>query len=88
MASTVVATSGVGRPFPRCADGEHRTAGTVRQVGWAIWLLAPAGATVLAALGSWWRSRPKRPLTTDEAMRAHGEYLDALVRTARARDPR
>jgi hypothetical protein len=47
-----------------------------------MWLLAPVAATVLAALGSWWRSRPKRPLTTHEAMRAHGEYLDALSRPA------
>lgn len=62
--------------------------GHVAHFGWAIWLLAPAGATVLAALGSWWRSRPKRPLTTDEAMRAHGAYLDALVQTARTEDPR
>jgi hypothetical protein len=51
-----------------------------------MWLLAPVAATVLAAFGSWWRSRPKRPPTTREAMRAHDEYLDALVRTVK--DPR
>jgi hypothetical protein len=51
-----------------------------------LWLLAPVVATVLAAIGSWWRSRPKRALDTDEAMRAHSAYLDALVQTARSKD--
>jgi hypothetical protein len=51
-----------------------------------VWLLIPAGVTVLAAVGSWWRSRPKRALNTDEAMRAHGDFLDALVQTARSKD--
>lgn len=53
-----------------------------------MWLLAPVAATVLAAIGSWWRSRPKRPMTTSEAMRAHGEFLDALAEAARAQDSR
>jgi hypothetical protein len=57
-------------------------------VDWAIWLLAPVVATVLAAIGSWWRSRPKRPMTTSEAMRAHGEFLDALAEATRAQDSR
>jgi hypothetical protein len=55
-------------------------------MSWALWLLAPVTATVLAAIGSWWRSRPKRALSTDEAMRAHSDYLDALVQTARSKD--
>jgi hypothetical protein len=71
---------------PRCADGERPPLGTVRQVSWALWLLAPVGATALAAIASWWRSRPKRALDTDEAMRVHSAYLDALAQTARSRD--
>lgn len=55
-------------------------------MGWAVWLSIPVAATVLAAVGSWLRSRPKKALSTDEAMRAHGDYLDALVQTARAKD--
>jgi hypothetical protein len=51
-----------------------------------LWLLVPVFATVLAALGSWWRSRPKRPPTMQEAMRAHDEFLDALVQSARCKD--
>jgi hypothetical protein len=42
--------------------------------------------TVIAALVSWLRARPARTLDTDEAVRAHGEYLDALAQTARAKD--
>lgn len=61
-------------------------AGTVRQVTWAFWLSVPVVATVLAATASWWRSRPRRALTTHEAMRAHGEFLDALAETARSKD--
>jgi hypothetical protein len=55
-------------------------------MGWAVWLLVPVAVTVLAAVGSWWRSRPKRALNTDEAMREHGDFLDALVQTARSKD--
>jgi hypothetical protein len=55
-------------------------------MGWAVWLLVPVAATVLAAIGSWLLARPKKALTTDEAMRAHGEFLDALVQTARSKD--
>jgi hypothetical protein len=55
-------------------------------VDWALWLAIPLAATVLAAVASWWRLRPKRAPTTDQAMRAHGEFLDALVQTARSRD--
>jgi hypothetical protein len=53
---------------------------------WALWLAIPVTATLLAAIGSWWRSRPKRTMTTVEAMQAHGEFLDALVQTARSKD--
>jgi hypothetical protein len=55
-------------------------------VEWALWLAIPVAATVLAAIGSWWRSRPKRTLTTHEAMQAHDEFLRALVQTARSKD--
>jgi hypothetical protein len=51
-----------------------------------MWLAIPVVVTVLAALASWWRARPKRALTTPEAMRAHGDFLDALAETARAKD--
>jgi hypothetical protein len=54
---------------------------------WALWLAAPAVATVLAALWSWWRSmraRGPRRVTTKDSMRAHQEYLDALVAPARS----
>jgi hypothetical protein len=55
-------------------------------VTWAVWLSIPVAVTVLAAMWSWWRSRPKRTLTTHEAMRAHDEFLDALTQTARSKD--
>lgn len=55
-------------------------------MGWAVWLSIPVAATVLAAIGSWLRARPKKVPTTDEAMRAHGAFLDALVQTARSKD--
>jgi len=77
----------VGSGFgPRCAHGERFAAGTVPPVGWAVWLLVPVAATMLAAIGSWLRARPKKAPTTDEAMHAHSEFLDALVQTARSKD--
>jgi hypothetical protein len=51
-----------------------------------VWLLIPVVLTVLAAVLSWWRHRPARPLDTARAMRAHEEFLDALVQTARSKD--
>jgi hypothetical protein len=51
-----------------------------------VWLLIPVVLTLLAALVSWLRARPRRVPTTGEAMRAHGDYLDALAQTARERD--
>jgi hypothetical protein len=55
-------------------------------MGWAMWLLIPVAVTVLAALVSWLRSRPDRTPNTDQSMRAHDEFLDALTRTARSKD--
>jgi hypothetical protein len=55
-------------------------------VSWAIWLLAPVAVTLLAAVASWWRHRPARPLDTKRAMRAHDEFLDALVQSARSKE--
>jgi hypothetical protein len=55
-------------------------------MAWALWLAIPVVVTVLAALGSWLRGRPARALKTDESMRAHGDFLDALVQTARSKD--
>jgi hypothetical protein len=54
---------------------------------WALWLAVPVGATSLAALWSWmigwWARRADRPLDTEAAVRAHSEYLDALIIPAR-----
>ncbi len=51
-----------------------------------LWLAVPAALTALAAVGSWLCARPKRTPNTDEAMRAHADYLDALAQTARSKD--
>ena len=51
-----------------------------------MWLLIPVALTVLAALVTWVRARPRRLPGTGESMRAHGDYLDALAETARSRD--
>ena len=71
---------------PRCANGERACAGSVRQMNWAFWLLIPVCVTMVAALGSWWLARPKRVPSTQDAMRAHDEFLDALVQAARSKD--
>jgi hypothetical protein len=55
-------------------------------VTWAVWLLIPVVATVLAAVGSWLRHRPARRPDAAQAMREHGEFLDALVQPARSKD--
>jgi len=50
-------------------------------------LAVPIGATTLAALWTWWRglrARQAQNLTTDEAMRAHADYLAALAIPARS----
>lgn len=49
-------------------------------MAWALWLAVPVVLTLLAALWTWWRGRPARVPGTSEAMRAHQDYLDALVR--------
>jgi len=55
---------------------------------WALWLAVPVGATTLAALAAWVHGvlvrRAARPLTTQEAVRSHADYLDALVIPARS----
>ena len=43
---------------------------------------------MLAALVTWLRARPARAPNTDEAMRAHGDYLDALVADGTLEGPR
>jgi cytochrome c-type biogenesis protein CcmH/NrfF len=55
-------------------------------MSWALWLLAPVAVTVLAAVASWVRSRPARPPNTEQAMRAHDEFLAALGRSTRPQD--
>jgi hypothetical protein len=52
-------------------------------MAWALWLAVPVVVTVLVALWAWWRGRPQRQPDTDEAMRAHRDYLDALTVPAR-----
>jgi hypothetical protein len=60
----------------------------LQHMTWAVWLAVPIGATTIAALWSWWRGwrirLAARPLRTEAAMRAHSEYLDALVIPARS----
>jgi cytochrome c-type biogenesis protein CcmH/NrfF len=53
-------------------------------VNWALWLAIPVVVTVLAAIASWLRARPKRVPGTRAAMREHEEFLDALERATRA----
>lgn len=53
-------------------------------MAWAVWLAVPVVITLLAALWTWWRGRLARTPGTLEAMRAHRDYLDALVRPARS----
>jgi len=52
-------------------------------MSWAMWLLVPVGAPVLAAVWTWWWSRPAHVPEGDDAMQAHREYLDTLVVPAR-----
>lgn len=55
-------------------------------MAWAWWLAPPVIAGTLAALRAWWgtrRSVAPTPSTTDDAMRAHQDYLDALARPVR-----
>jgi hypothetical protein len=55
-------------------------------MGWAVWLLIPVVLTVVAALASWLRARPARTPNTQQAMQAHGEFLEALTRPAESKD--
>jgi hypothetical protein len=52
-------------------------------MAWALWLAVPAAVTLLAALWVWWRGRPARVPGTDQAMREHHDYLEALAAPAR-----
>ena len=65
-------------------------AGPVAPPSWVLWLAAPLVVTFAAAIWVWlhgWRMRrAARPLRTEAAVRAHNDYLDALVRPARSRD--
>lgn len=54
-------------------------------MSWAVWLAVPIVATLLAALWSWLRSRPRRLPDTAASMRAHSAYLDALGESTRDR---
>jgi hypothetical protein len=46
---------------------------------WAVWLGAPIAATVLAAAGTWWRNRPRPPLTSEQTVIDHREFLASLA---------
>ena len=88
IGSTVVATNRGRAGFrsgPRCAEGERVRAGNVRKMTWAVWLAVPVAVTVLAALWSWARSRPRRLPDTAASMRAHSAYLEALGASTRDR---
>ena len=52
-------------------------------MAWAFWLAVPVVVTLLAALWSWVRARPRRLPDTAESMRAHSAYLDALGASTR-----
>ncbi len=66
------------------ANAAHRVASAA--VTWALWLALPLAVTLLVAALSWLRGRPPRELTTRQAMRAHGDYLDALAQSPRSKD--
>ena len=53
---------------------------------WALWLSGPVVATLVAAIWSWVRGRPEPLPDTDEAMRAHSAYLQALGHPPRVKD--
>jgi hypothetical protein len=54
-------------------------------MAWALWLAIPVVATSGAAVWSWLRGRPDRLADPVDAIRAHQDYLDALVVPARGR---
>ena len=89
MSVTVVGTNLVRRAFRVARTANAVRGGSVARVAWALWLSAPIGATVLAALWAWWRGgRARRRavgrrLDTADAMQAHRAYLDALTVPAR-----
>jgi hypothetical protein len=49
---------------------------------WALWLAAPALATMLVAVWTWWRGRATKPPSAAEAITAHRAYLAALANQA------
>ena len=55
-------------------------------VAWAVWLAVPVLVTLIVAVITWLRARPERELTTQQAMRAHEDYLDALRQPPRSKD--
>jgi len=52
-------------------------------MAWALWLAAPVLTTLVVAVVTWRRGRPERIPDSDEAIRAHQAYLDALTTRAR-----
>lgn len=55
-------------------------------MSWAYWLGLPVVGTVLAALLSWLRARPRKEPTGQRAMRAHDDFLAALEQPPRSAD--
>jgi hypothetical protein len=56
-------------------------------MAWAIWLAAPLVASMLVALGIWWRARPPRAPRIAESIQGHQEYLRVLGANAVADSP-
>jgi hypothetical protein len=48
-------------------------------MAWVLWLSMPVIATAAAALWAWWRGRPARTPAAHHAIKAHRDYLAALV---------
>lgn len=53
-------------------------------MSWVLWLLLPVAGTLVAALLSWLRGRPRKTPTGRRAMRAHDDFLAALQQPPRA----
>jgi hypothetical protein len=48
-------------------------------IEWALWLGAPLAITFAAALATWIRNRPRPPLTSEQTIVEHRDFLAALA---------
>jgi hypothetical protein len=46
---------------------------------WAVWLGAPVAITAVAAVGTWWRNRPRPPQPSETTVDRHRDFLAALA---------